>query len=100
MTKRFSRSFSLQASYAFSRSIDQGSLPSIGSNIPNVFNLATERGLSDFFEKHIVSASWIWELPRLNSAHYLLRNVAGGWQFNGLVSAIIRAAAEYAHGGG
>lgn len=87
VTKRFSRNFSVQGAYTFSRSIDQGSLPSIGSNIPNVFNFASERGLSDFFEQQIFSASWMWELPRLNAAHWLVRNVAGGWQLNGLVSA-------------
>lgn len=87
VNKRFSHGFSVQMAYTFSRSIDQGSLTSIGANIPNVFNLAAERGLSDYFAKHILNASWIWELPKLGQAPAALRHVAGGWQMNGLVAA-------------
>jgi len=86
VTKRYSRSFSLQGTYTFSRSMDMFSGAGIGPETPNVFNLKTQWGPSDFDSKHILSASWIWELPRLTSLHPLVRGVAGNWQFNGLIS--------------
>jgi outer membrane receptor protein involved in Fe transport len=85
-TKRFSRNFSFQMAYTFSRSIDMESSTSVGGNTPNVFDLSTQVGLSDFNAKHIGSFSWLWDLPQLRSHSSVLQAVAGGWQFNGLVS--------------
>jgi outer membrane receptor protein involved in Fe transport len=85
--KRFSRGFSLKGVYTFSRSIDMHSGTAIGAGTPNVFDLSTQRGLSDFHAKHIASFSWIWDLPRLATASAPLRFVLGGWQVNGLVTA-------------
>ncbi len=82
--KRFSRGFSFQGAYTLSRSIDYTSSVSESGGVPNVFDLATEKGLSSFHAKHIGSFSLIWDLPRLQAAGALLRAVAGGWQVNGL----------------
>ena len=86
-TKRYSKSFSLQGAYTFSRSIDMSSAAGVGAGTPNVFDLSTEMGLSGFHAKHIASFSWIWDLPRLKDQHALLRGTVGGWQVNGLISA-------------
>ncbi|MBI3695756.1 MAG: TonB-dependent receptor [Acidobacteria bacterium] len=86
VNKRFSRGFSMQGAYTWSRSIDLASGIAEGSGVPNVFNLRAQKGLSDFQAKHIASFSWIWDLPRLTSSPLLLRNAAGGWQVNGLVT--------------
>ncbi len=86
VNKRFSKGFSLQGAYTFSRSIDTASAISLGPGAPNVFDLRTQRGLSDFHAKHIGSLSWIWDLPRLTSRDAVLRAIAGGWQVNGIVS--------------
>ncbi len=85
-TKRFSQNFSFQMAYTFSRSIDMESSTSVGGNTPNVFDLSTQVGLSEFNAKHIASFSWLWDLPQLRSHSSLLQAVAGGWQLNGLVS--------------
>ena len=87
VNKRFSRSFSLQSAYTYSRSVDMASAISIGAAVPNVFDLSTQKGLSDFFAKNIFSLSWIWDLPKLGASPALLRTIAGAWQVNGLVSA-------------
>ncbi len=87
VTKRYSRNFSLQGAYTFSRAIDMYTSNSIGANTPNVFDLRSQRGLTDNHAKHIASFSWIWDLPRLQAVHPLLRAAAGGWQFNGLLTA-------------
>lgn len=86
LNKRFGHGFSVQGAYAFSRSIDMASGNSLGAAVPNVFDLSTQRGLSDFQAKHIASFSWIWDLPRLNTAPGGVRAVVGSWQVNGLVT--------------
>src|SRR5262245_15012166 len=86
VTKRYSQGFSLQGAYTFSRSLDMFSGIALGAAVPNVFDLSSQYGLSDFHAKHVGSFSWIWDLPRLTRSHSLLRAVAGGWQVNGLVS--------------
>jgi hypothetical protein len=86
LNKRFSRGFSLQGAYTFSRAIDYSSSISLG-NTPVPFNLRADRGLADYFAKHIFSFSWIWDLPKLASSPSWLRAIAGSWQVNGLVSA-------------
>jgi len=86
VNKRFSHGFSVQGAYTFSRSLDQSSAFSLGAGVPNVFNLHSQYGLSDFEAKHIASCSWIWDLPRMAGTAPMIRAVAGGWQINGLVS--------------
>lgn len=84
--KRFSRGFSLQGAYTWSRSIDMRSgIAAVGATTPNVFDLSTEIGLSDFQAKHVASFSWLWDLPKLGGTHPALRAVAGGWELNGLM---------------
>ena len=87
-TKRFSHHFSIQGAYTFSKAIDQTSSTSPESSLPsNPFNVRGERGLASFNAKHIVSLSWIADLPLLNGQPAALRLVAGGWQWNGLFTA-------------
>jgi hypothetical protein len=85
-TKRYSRSFSVQGSYTFSRSIDVSSGLTTGDVIPQPFNLAAERGLANFHAAHLASASWIWDLPLLHGRAAPLRWALGSWQFNGLLA--------------
>jgi hypothetical protein len=85
VNKRFSQGFSFQVAYTYSRSIDMDSSIAVSAGTPNVFDLHTQWGLSDFHAQHIASASWLWELPRLRGSAPLVRAIAGGWQFNGLM---------------
>ena len=86
VNKRYSHGFSLKGAYTFSRSIDMSSAISLGSSVPNVFDLSTQVGLSDFNAKHIGSISWIWDMPQLSGAPAALRSVFGSWQINGLLT--------------
>ena len=89
VNKRFSKGFSFQMAYTWARSIDMdsGITTSINRSPPNPFNIRSQFGLSEFFAKHTYSASWIWDLPRLSDQSAALRNIVGGWQFNGLITA-------------
>jgi outer membrane receptor protein involved in Fe transport len=86
VNKRFSHHYELAGAYTFSRSLDQASAIAIGAAVPNIFNLRTQWGPSDFFSKHIASLSWVWDLPALQRSNAALRAVAGGWQVNGGIS--------------
>jgi hypothetical protein len=57
----------------------------VGSQTPNVWDLSTEYGLSDFHAKQVASLSWIWDLPTPTAGPAPLRWLAQGWQVNGLV---------------
>jgi outer membrane receptor protein involved in Fe transport len=87
VNKRFSHGFSIQGAYTWSRSLDMASAISLGAGIPDVLDLHTQYGPSDFNATHIGSVSWLWQLPSAKSQNALLRTVAGGWQLNGLISA-------------
>jgi hypothetical protein len=83
-TKRYSRGFSIQGAYTWSRAIDMKSaVASVGSAAPDVLNLRSEYGLSDFHAAHVANISWLWEIPAV-SRQALLRHITGGWQINGL----------------
>jgi outer membrane receptor protein involved in Fe transport len=87
-TKRFSRHFSIQGAYTWSKAIDDFSSTSAETAAaPQPLNLATERGLASFNAAQVGSLSWIWDLPVLSTKPAAVRWIAGGWQFNGLFTA-------------
>ena len=86
-TRRFSRGFSLQGAYTWSRSLDMRSaVAAVGATTPNVFNLRSDYALSDFHAAHIANLSWIWDIPGFSRRGAVLKAVTGGWQVNGLVT--------------
>ncbi|MDZ4802499.1 MAG: TonB-dependent receptor [Bryobacteraceae bacterium] len=84
--KRFSRTYTAQVAYTFSRSIDSDSEPFGGGagelqGSQEVANLRLDRGLSAFDVTHRIAGSVLWEIP------FLRRNpVIGGWQLGGIMS--------------
>jgi hypothetical protein len=94
--KRATSDLSFQASYTFSRSIDNGSSTQLGASAGSpepqyAYNLAAERGPSDFNMTHGFTTSVIYISPfgkglRHNISNSALNAVAGGWQMNGLVA--------------
>jgi len=86
VNRRFAGGFSLQGSYAFSRSIDNSSAFALGAVVPNVFDFHTQTALADFYAKHVFSASGIWDLPKLRTQPKVIRFLAGGWQTSGLLT--------------
>jgi hypothetical protein len=86
-TKRMSHGISIQGAYTWSKALDQASGIALGAAVPNVFDLGTQWGRSDFDARHVMALSWIWDLPRLTGAAAPVRWIAGGWQLNGLLTA-------------
>jgi hypothetical protein len=89
LEKRFSKNYSILASYTWSKSIDDTEIADSpdSTEISNPFNYASDRGPSSFDRTHAFVLSYLWELPKLQHAPPVLRYVLGGWQNNGIVSA-------------
>src|SRR6266571_4884726 len=85
LQRRFSRGFTLLSSFAYGKSIDNGSgiRTSDGDSLTpsNNYDLRLERGLSAFDFRRRVTTSWLWDLP-LGRANKLL----GGWQLGGILT--------------
>ena len=79
--RRFSGGFSIQASYTWSKSIDDSVAP-----YDIYSSYGTIRGLSNFNRGHMMIASYIWELPFASGATGLKRKVLHGWQVSGITS--------------
>ncbi|MBI4164563.1 MAG: TonB-dependent receptor [Acidobacteria bacterium] len=79
--KKFSRGYTLQLAYTFSKSIDIGSNSQADAVTCQDANNCRggERGLSDFDQRHILAVNGIWELPFMKG-----NRVLGGWQVAGL----------------
>src|SRR5262249_42870587 len=90
LRKRLQNGISIGGTYTFSKSIDNAS--SIGGTTTVVaqdpLNLAAERGLSSFDQRHKFTADYLWELPFGHDKRWLagdgvLREVFGDWQWSG-----------------
>ncbi|MCC7235171.1 MAG: TonB-dependent receptor [Bryobacterales bacterium] len=84
LNKRLTRGFTILANYTFSKLIDDASAD--GDAPSNPFNFRSERGPSDLDITHRFVGSYIWQLPKLTGSHFLLRQVLGGWENNGIVT--------------
>jgi hypothetical protein len=93
LRKRLTHGVSIGGSYTFSKSIDNAS--SIGSGAAvvaqNDLDLAAERGLSSFDQRHRLSADYIFEFPFGPNRRWLSGNGAGGkilgdWLWSGSFS--------------
>jgi Carboxypeptidase regulatory-like domain len=94
--KRLSHNFTILLNYTWSKSIDD--LPynqgitgvAAGSNSPIPWNFPgrhqDDRGPSEFDHTHRFVTSYVWALPQLHRANKIVRGVAGGWQFNGILT--------------
>jgi Carboxypeptidase regulatory-like domain len=94
VTQRFNHGLSFQASYTWSKAIDDTTLPTGFFTVPgqptrpqNSRNLEAERGLSAFDVRHRFVLSYLYELPfykqsTSGAASYLL----GGWKLSGIVA--------------
>jgi hypothetical protein len=87
--KRLQHGISVSATYVFSKSIDDAS--SIGGGgvvvAQNAQDIAAERGLSSFDQRHKFTGNWIYELPFGPGKSFLqtgkASRILSGWQWSG-----------------
>lgn len=81
--KRFSKNFSLLASYAWSHSTDLNSEFG-GSSPQNNACIKCDLGDSGFDQRHVAIFSYVYMVPALSSWNRVLRTVVGGWEVAGI----------------
>jgi hypothetical protein len=86
LAKRFSHGYDLNATYTYSKSLDQGSNEGPGSlsNQTDPANPSTEYGPSDFDLRHNLKVSGNWDLPKYHNGNGLIGQILSGWQINGI----------------
>ncbi len=95
LQQRFAHGLSFLASYAYSKSIDNGSgiRTTDGDSLTpsNDYNLQLERGLSAFDFRQRLTTSWLWDIPVGKGRRFLSNSRAlglllGGWQLGGILT--------------
>ena len=91
--RRFSQGLSFNASYAWSRAIDDGSTQILAldagggaGNVFNPFNNNSERGLSDFHMKHRFLLDYAIDLPSPEMGAVWMSRLLEGWSLMGIVN--------------
>ncbi len=83
--KRLTKSFSILGTYAWSHSIDLNS--EFGGESPqNDACIKCDLGDSDFDQRQVFNASYIYVVPGANSANRLIKYVLGGWEVAGITT--------------
>jgi len=85
LNKRFSKGYTVLASYTFGRSLDASSLEVDGFTGQDAFNIGNDKGLSDFDVRHRFVTSFLWDIPGPSTG--LAKWILGGWQANGIFNA-------------
>ncbi|HXC94464.1 MAG TPA: carboxypeptidase regulatory-like domain-containing protein [Edaphobacter sp.] len=87
-TQRGGRYLNMLAAYTFSRAIDVDTNGQTTSNaVPNVFNVRSDRGLSDNNATHIFSVGWVARFPKVNSNSLVVRSIFNNWVYSGTYKA-------------
>jgi len=85
LNKRFSKGYTVLASYTYGRSLDMSSLEVDGFNGQNPFDIGSDKGLSDYDIRQRFVASFLWDIPGPSKG--IAKWILGGWQTNGIFSA-------------
>lgn len=75
--KRFSKGYTLQMNYTFSKFMQ-------ATELLQADDLRPQEVISDFDRPHRIAVSGIWELPFGRNLRPLPRAILGGWQFTGV----------------
>ncbi|HTS60686.1 MAG TPA: TonB-dependent receptor [Candidatus Acidoferrales bacterium] len=84
--KRLAKGLTFNASYTFSKSIDNNSVGSSNPQIQNFYNISAEHGLSDFDARHRFVLSGIYLLPFQWDRNGFTRRLAQGWSVAPIVN--------------
>ncbi len=77
-------SLNLDLAYTYSHSIDDAS-SRLDTGMVNAYNPSSNRASSTFDQRHIVSFSYVWDLPFFKTPG-LANKILGGWQYSGIAT--------------
>jgi len=89
-TKRLSRGFQFQASYTWSKTIDDNSTGAGADSFNNSFSslhwydLRLNKSLADFNTPRVLVASVTWDLPKPKMSSVVGEKVLGGWEMGAI----------------
>jgi hypothetical protein len=84
--KRFAKGLTFNVSYTYSKSIDNNSVGSSNPQIQNVYDIASERALSDFDARRRFVLSGIYQLPLKWDQNGFTRRLVQGWSVSPIVN--------------
>jgi hypothetical protein len=83
-TQRGNKYLNILSSYTYSRAIDVDTNGQTTSNaVPDVFNIQSDRGLSDNNATHIFSLGWVVRYPKVASGSRFVRATLNNWVYSG-----------------
>jgi trimeric autotransporter adhesin len=89
LRKRMAHGIAVSGSYIYSKSIDDASSIGGGGTVvaQDPFDIAADRGLSSFDQRHKFTGNWIYELPFGENHRFAQRgplsHILDGWQWSG-----------------
>jgi hypothetical protein len=75
----------LTAAYTYSHSIDDSS-DRADATFVDSYNLSSNKASSNFDQRHILNASYVYDLPFFNKSSGMARTFLGGWQWSGITT--------------
>jgi trimeric autotransporter adhesin len=87
--KRLAHGIGLSGTYTYSKSIDDASSIGGGTGVvaQNPFDIAADRGLSSFDQRHKFTGNWTYDLPFGENQRFaqkgVLSHILDGWQWSG-----------------
>jgi len=87
LSRRFSNGLTFQAAYTWSHTIDNSTADFHSTDLTprrqqDFFNSNAEKATSALSRTHRLTVAAVYELPFFKSGNWLMRNVAGNWQFS------------------
>jgi hypothetical protein len=82
--RKTSGALTLGVAYTYSHSLDNSS-DHFDGNFVDSYNLKKNYASSNFDQRHILSASWVYDLPFFHGKG-LSHSLLGGWQFAGIMT--------------
>jgi hypothetical protein len=88
INQRATHALTLIGTYTYARSLDEDTNGQNNNNaIPNVFNIRSEYGPSDYNVKHNLTMGWVYYFPKVHSGPAWEHAILNNWQFNGTYQA-------------
>jgi hypothetical protein len=87
LSRRFSNGLTFQAAYTWSHTIDNSTADFHSTDLTprrqqDFFNSSVEKATSALSRTHRLTIAAVYELPFFKNGSWLMRNVAGNWQFS------------------